>query len=73
VQALGDVAVDVQGDPDGGVLDELAELLNVSRATAYESVRNGSVPSIRMGRKILVPTAAVRRMLLLDSGGPEAA
>jgi excisionase family DNA binding protein len=54
-------------------VDELGELLGVSRSTAYESVRNGDVPSIRLGRRIVVPTAAVRRMLLLDGDGRPAA
>jgi excisionase family DNA binding protein len=54
-------------------VDEVAELLSISRASAYEGVKTGEIPSIRIGRRIVVPTAAVRRMLRLDSGGPEAA
>ena len=54
-------------------VDEAAEVLGVSRASAYEGVKTGEIPSIRIGRRIVVPTAAVRRMLRLDSGGPEAA
>lgn len=50
-------------------VDELGELMGVSRSTAYESVRNGEIPSIRLGRRILVPTAAVRRLLLVDAVG----
>ena len=50
-------------------VDELGELMGVSRSTAYESVRNGEIPSIRLGRRIVIPTAAVRRMLLIDAVG----
>ena len=48
--------------PDEPV-DELAALLNVSRATAYEAVRSGEIPSIRLGRRIVVPTAPVVKRL----------
>lgn len=44
-------------------VDEIAVLLGVSRATAYEAVRKGDIPSIRLGRRIVVPTAPVVKML----------
>ena len=47
-------------------VDEYAELLEVGRATAYAAVASGEVPSIRIGRRIRIPTAAVRRMLQVD-------
>lgn len=50
-------------------VEEAGNLLGISRSTAYEAVRSGDIPSIRLGRRLLVPTAAVRRMLLLDSAG----
>jgi hypothetical protein len=49
----------------------VAAAFHISRAAAYEGVKNGQIPSIRIGRRVVVPTAAVRRMLLLD-GGPDA-
>jgi excisionase family DNA binding protein len=54
-------------------VEEAGELLGIGRSTAYDAVRTGEIPSIRFGRKIVVPTAAVRRMLRLDGDGPEAA
>jgi excisionase family DNA binding protein len=53
-------------------VERVSRALHISRAAAYEAVKNGEIPSIRIGRRIVVPTAAVRRMLLLD-GGPDAA
>jgi Helix-turn-helix domain len=50
----------------------VAKAFHISRAAAYEGVKTGEIPSIKIGRRIVVPTAAVRRMLLLD-GGPNAA
>ena len=43
-----------------------AKLLGIGRATAYKAAAEGSLPSIRVGRRIVIPTAALRR--LLDSG-----
>jgi len=53
-------------------VDRVAAAFHISRAGAYEAVKTGEIPSIRIGRRIVVPTAAVRRMLLLD-GGTDAA
>jgi excisionase family DNA binding protein len=47
-------------------VDEVADAFRISRASAYEGVRSGDIPSIKIGRRIVVPTAAVRRMLKLD-------
>ena len=53
-------------------VERVAAAFHISRAKAYEAVKTGEIPSIKLGRRIVVPTAAVRRMLLLD-GGPDAA
>ena len=42
---------------------ETAKLLRIGRGTVYEQIRCGVIPSIRMGRKILVPRAALMKML----------
>jgi len=42
---------------------ETAELLRIGRGTVYEQIRLGMIPSIHMGRKILVPRAALLKML----------
>lgn len=48
-------------------IDEAAQLLGVSRNSAYAAVKAGELPSIRIGRRLLIPTAALRRMLMLDA------
>ncbi len=35
----------------------------IGRSAAYEAARRGELPTIRIGRKLLVPIAAVERML----------
>jgi len=42
---------------------ETARLLRISRGTAYAQIRLGVIPSIKCGRRILVPRAALMRML----------
>ena len=49
-------------------MDKVAKAFGLSRAAAYNGVQTGEIPSIRVGRRIVVPTAAVRRMLQLDGG-----
>jgi excisionase family DNA binding protein len=44
-------------------VEEAALALGISRASAYEAVRVGEIPSIRIGKRILVPKSALDRML----------
>ena len=44
-------------------VDETAVLLGLSRGHTYDAVKDGQIPSIRIGRTIRVPTAALRAML----------
>lgn len=47
-------------------IDEAATILGISRMSAYAAAHAGELPIIRIGRRMLVPTAALRRMLGLD-------
>ncbi len=49
---------------------EAARLLGVSRAMAYECVRTGEIPSVRLGARILIPR---HRLVALLDGEAEAA
>jgi excisionase family DNA binding protein len=44
-------------------VEEAAQLLGISRSFAYEAVQRGEIPSMRIGRRILVPKAALERFL----------
>lgn len=44
-------------------VEEVADALGVSRSSAYEAVRAGEIPSVRVGRRILVPRAALEELL----------
>lgn len=41
----------------------LAGLMRLSRWHAYSSVQRGELPSLRVGGRILIPVAQVRRLL----------
>lgn len=42
---------------------EAAKRLGIGRNQAYDAVRRGELPSIRIGKRIVIPTAALDRML----------
>lgn len=42
---------------------QTARALGISRNTAYECVRQGSIPSLRLGHRIVVPRRALEALL----------
>lgn len=42
---------------------EAAKRLGIGRNQAYEAAERGDIPSIRIGKRILVPRLALERML----------
>jgi excisionase family DNA binding protein len=42
---------------------EAASLVGVSRSSAYRAVEAGELPSVRLGRRLFVPTARLLEML----------
>jgi hypothetical protein len=50
---------------------ETGQALRLSRSATYDGAARGEIPTIRIGRRLLVPTAALRRMLQLDHNGPD--
>jgi excisionase family DNA binding protein len=47
---------------------ETARLLGLSREGAYQAVRRGEIPSIRIGKRILVPRTALELLLQVGPG-----
>jgi excisionase family DNA binding protein len=52
-------------------VEEAAELLGICRKHAYDAVAVGEIPSVRIGRRILVPRAALQKMLTVPSDTKE--
>ncbi len=47
-------------------IPEAAKVLGIGRTAAYEAARMGQIPTIRIGKRILVPIAALDRLLSLE-------
>jgi hypothetical protein len=45
--------------------------LGLSRNKAYEAAAKGEIPTLRFGKRIVVPTAPLRRMLGLEDRLPQ--
>ncbi len=44
-------------------VEEAAQVLGLGRSAAYAAVRRGEIPSIRIGKRLLVPTDALESLL----------
>ena len=44
-------------------IPEAAEVLGIGRSAAYEAARTGQIPTIKIGKRILVPVVALERLL----------
>jgi excisionase family DNA binding protein len=51
-------------------LDEVAALLRISRGSAYEAAKRKEIPTIRIGRRLLVPSDALDRLLSGKNADP---
>ncbi len=58
-------ALDHPGGTDKAALSvaEAARTLGVSRSHAYELVKTGDLPHLRLGRRIVIPGHAIRQLL----------
>ena len=65
--------MDVPMPPATLTIEECAVLLRLSRGSAYEAARTGQIPTIRIGRRLLVPRAKLMRMLGESDGAVDGA
>ena len=49
-------------------VEQAAQLLGIGRSTAYELVHGGDIPSLRLGRRIVVPVAKIADRLGASPG-----
>lgn len=59
-------AIPVAEDKPTLTVEQAAALLGLSRASAYRAAQTGELPTILIGRRVLVLTAELRRKLGLD-------
>jgi excisionase family DNA binding protein len=48
---------------DTFTVEEAAQILRISRTSAYKAVRAGEIPSVRVGRRDIIPRVAIERLL----------
>jgi excisionase family DNA binding protein len=44
-------------------VEEVAQMLGLSRSATYEAIARGEIPSLRFGRRIVVTRRALHRLL----------
>ncbi|WP_425299262.1 excisionase family DNA-binding protein [Nocardia cyriacigeorgica] len=47
-------------------VDDWAELTGIGRSTCYAAVKAGETPAIKVGKRLRIPSAWVRRQLQLE-------
>ena len=45
-------------------VEEAGRVLGISRGAAYAHAKDGSIPTIRLGKRLLVPKAALDKLLM---------
>lgn len=48
-------------------IEEAASVLGIGRSTAYAAARDGSLPTLRLSHRLLVPTAKLLTMLGVEA------
>lgn len=54
-------------------VEQAGKVLGISRSTAYELARTGDIPTLRLGRRIVVPVAKLADALAVTPGEVSAA
>ncbi|HZA78798.1 MAG: helix-turn-helix domain-containing protein [Thermoleophilaceae bacterium] len=54
-------------------VEEAGVALGISRSHAYELVRHGELPSLRLGRRVVVPIAALEALVEVASANVDPA
>ncbi|MFE3109051.1 hypothetical protein ACFXKJ_19330 [Kitasatospora indigofera] len=52
------------------IVPEAGRLLGLQKAASYNAARRGDIPTISVGRRLLVPTAKLRALLGIDAVAP---
>lgn len=47
-------------------VDTVAKMLNLSRNSVYAGIKRGEIPHISVGKRLLIPRAALEKMLTQD-------
>ena len=50
-------------EPDVVTIEEAGRRLGIGRSLAYQLARSGDIPTLRLGRRLVVPRKRLERML----------
>ena len=53
----------MDGERQTLTIEETAKLLGIGRQLAYDRVKTGEIPVIKIGRRLLVPRSALEKLL----------
>ena len=62
-----DTGMNLRDLPPTLTVEQTGQLLGISRYAAYRAAATGELPILRLGRRLLVPTPRLLRMLGVDS------
>jgi excisionase family DNA binding protein len=48
-------------------VEEAAEMLGIGRSLAYKAARSGTIPTLRIGHRVVVPLARLRELVGEDA------
>ncbi len=64
---MNDEAEKLLSQPTADVRDVGRVFFNLSKNSSYEAVKRGEIPTIKIGRLLKVPTAALRKLLHIEA------
>lgn len=50
-------------EPRVKTVPQAGQILGIGRSAAYAAAKNGEIPTVKIGRRIVVPIAALERLL----------
>lgn len=54
--------------PDVVTVDDLQAMLHIGRNSAYDLLKNGTIATVRVGKKYIIPKTSVINFLTLNDG-----
>jgi len=61
-------SIDSQITPKVYTVREVQRLLNLGRSSVYEAITRGDIPTIRIGKRLLIPRVAIDQILAKAGG-----
>ena len=64
--ATENISNDIANNRQTVTVTECSQILGIARGKCYEACRTGRIPNLRFGKRIVIPKAALKKMLLID-------